>query len=549
MLEVGSIVNGLVSSEPVEITGISPYPHGKFYVKWIGKNSSMGRSRMLTQAEIDALEIVAKESSVNFTGDPEKFVLFAEAERIHATFRFINMRYYIPKRHILFLGIIFGSLLLACSDNANLADSDFFDKEEAWIKDSTSSSSILSSSSQEGSKFLGEDSIASSSSSSKIIDSLSFDYSEYPYAGLPRIVIETENFQEIQDRDTEISAKLQIWGEDSPESEILSLTIKGRGNTSWDFPKKPYAIEFDEKQSLLGMAEAKKWVLLANYLDRTLVRNAVAFEIAKRTNLEWSPSGKFAEVFLNGKFLGNYFICEKIQISKNRLNINKESYLLEFDTYYDEEVKFRTSINDLPVNIKNPDISSEEQLTYIVTYIDTVECILYGDCSDFEIENYLDLQSFADYLIVYELTENTELTHPKSAYMYKDSGLLKAGPVWDFDWGTFIENKLNGWRTNSGIWYSALFENQTFKEILRNNWIQYKSALEEIPQYIDSLASYTKESNDRNIALWPIDTQALSFPDKDKSFEEALSMMKAAYSTRLNILDLLITSLDCKTSL
>jgi hypothetical protein len=128
--------------------------------------------------------------------------------------------------------------------------------------------------------------------------------------------------------------------------------------------------------------------------------------------------------------------------------------------------------------------------------------------------------------------------------MYKDSGLLKAGPVWDFDWGTFIENKLNGWRTNSGIWYSALFENQTFKEILRNNWIQYKSALEEIPQYIDSLASYTKESNDRNIALWPIDTQALSFPDKDKSFEEALSMMKAAYSTRLNILDLLITSLD-----
>lgn len=88
MLEVGSIVNGLVPSEPVEITGISPYPHGKFYVKWIGKNSSMGRSRMLTQAEIDALEIVAKEGSVNFTGNPEKFVLFAEAERIHSAYQF-----------------------------------------------------------------------------------------------------------------------------------------------------------------------------------------------------------------------------------------------------------------------------------------------------------------------------------------------------------------------------------------------------------------------------------------------------------------------------
>ena len=84
MLEVGSIVNGLVPSEPVEITGVSPYPHGKFYVKWTGKISHKAMSRMLTQAQIDALEIVAKEGSVNFKGDPEKFVLFAEAERIHS---------------------------------------------------------------------------------------------------------------------------------------------------------------------------------------------------------------------------------------------------------------------------------------------------------------------------------------------------------------------------------------------------------------------------------------------------------------------------------
>ena len=88
MLEVGSIVNGLVPSEPVEITGVSPYPHGKFYVKWTGKISHKAMSRMLTQAQIDALEIVAKEGSVNFKGDPEKFVLFAEAERIHSAYQF-----------------------------------------------------------------------------------------------------------------------------------------------------------------------------------------------------------------------------------------------------------------------------------------------------------------------------------------------------------------------------------------------------------------------------------------------------------------------------
>ena len=88
MLEIGSIVNGLVPSEPVEITGVSTYPHGKFYVKWTGKISHKAMSRMLTQAQIDALEIVAKEGSVNFKGNPEKFVLFAEAERIHSAYQF-----------------------------------------------------------------------------------------------------------------------------------------------------------------------------------------------------------------------------------------------------------------------------------------------------------------------------------------------------------------------------------------------------------------------------------------------------------------------------
>ena len=170
-----------------------------------------------------------------------------------------------------------------------------------------------------------------------VSEDLTLDDTEYPYAGIPRIVIETENHRGINDRETEIPAKLQIWGENASESEVMELTIRGRGNSTWGEPKKPYSIKFKEKQSLLGMAEAKKWVLLANYLDRTLIRNAVAFEITKKTNLEWTPSGKFAEVFLNGKFLGNYFICEKIQIDKNRLNKSKDSYLLEFDTNYDEE--------------------------------------------------------------------------------------------------------------------------------------------------------------------------------------------------------------------
>ena len=208
--------------------------------------------------------------------------------------------------------------------------------------------------------------------------------SEYPYIGIPRIVIETEKGQAIKDKETEIPAKLQVWGKDSPESDVLRLTIKGRGNTTWKFAKKPYAIKFENKESFLGMPEAKKWVFLANYRDRTLMRNSIAFELARKTSLVWTPNGKFVELFLNGKYLGNYFVCEKIEVKKNRLELSKKSYLLEFDVHYDEKYKFRTSINDLPVNIKYPNDIDSSSLNYIQDFIDSTERVLQQDAEDTE---------------------------------------------------------------------------------------------------------------------------------------------------------------------
>ena len=107
------------------------------------------------------------------------------------------------------------------------------------------------------------------------------DDSEYPYAGIPRIVIETENNRQIRDRETEIPAKLQIWGEHSPESEIMELTIRGRGNSSWtSMPKKSYKIEFTNKQSIFGMPKDRDWALIANYADKTLIRNFIAYNLS-----------------------------------------------------------------------------------------------------------------------------------------------------------------------------------------------------------------------------------------------------------------------------
>ena len=356
--------------------------------------------------------------------------------------------------------------------------------------------SIPTTSSNVGSDSLGEDGLL-------VSGNLPFDDSEYPYVGLPRIAIKTEFNKEIEDRENYVNAKFQIFGQDKPESEVYDMLIRGRGNTTWVYyPKKPYAIKFDKKVSLFGMPSAKKWVLLANYRERTLMRNALAFKVASNTDLEWSPKGVFVELFLNGTFLGNYYLCEKVEVKESRVNIDKNAYLLEFDKNYDEEYKFRTAINDFPVNIKNPDNPTAASLAYIQNYVDTVESILYGNMDSLDIEEYIDLKSFVDYFIVYNISQNYEINHPKSVFMHKDlNGKLTIGPVWDFDYMTFNPSRL-GLCCEESLWYDKLLKNENFISLLKQQWNSYKDAFFKNDVFIDSIADYIRDSNERNYSIW-----------------------------------------------
>lgn len=399
---------------------------------------------------------------------------------------------------------------------------------------------VLGCSNSEGMDGTGWDDIIVSQDSDKL-DYLPIDDSEYPYAGIPRVVIVTENYQKIKDRETEIPAKLQIWGEKAPESEIMDLTIRGRGNSTWNYPKKPYAIKFSEKQAFLGMPKAKKWVMLANYRDRTLIRNAVAFEIARQTSLKWTPSGRFVDVFLNNKYIGNYYICEKIEVKKNRLELDENSFLIEFDSHYDEENKFRTSYKNLPANIKYPKELSEEQFNYIKGFIDTIECNLYGKCDSLNIQQHLNLQTLASYWIIHEIAQSDEMHHPKSVFVYKDS-LLNFGPAWDFDWQTFTSAK-KGLRNKHRMWIDALRKRDYFLDIVKNDWNTHKSLFEATTTYIDSIAAYINKSNEVNHKLWPINISEDLCGDEDEDFYTSINMLKAALLNRIQELDRLFNQL------
>ena len=169
-------------------------------------------------------------------------------------------------------------------------------------------------------------------------DFLPLDDSEYPYADLPRLVIETEDFAQIRDRETKIPSKLQIYGEDGPESGVLDLTVKGRGHSSFTMAKYSIKLKFEQKQSLFGMPEDKEWDLVSNQRDKSLLRNYITYQLAKILKDDYAPRSQFVEVFLNREYIGVYQLVEHQKVSEDRINIpkNDSSFFFEKTREFDD---------------------------------------------------------------------------------------------------------------------------------------------------------------------------------------------------------------------
>jgi hypothetical protein len=376
--------------------------------------------------------------------------------------------------------------------------------------------------------------------------------------GLPRVYITTPGGVGITSKDVYVKeGNLRIFDENGELDLNILSDFKGRGNSTWMMPKKPYAIKLSSKAEVMGMPKHKRWVLLANWVDRTLLRNDVAFEIAKKCPaLPWTPRGLFVELYLNGKHQGNYYLCEHIKIDKNRVNIDEideetpetdlsGGYLLEFDTYSNAEINyFYTKHKNLPVTIKEPDeevITSCEHpaYTYIQNFVNSVEDALEkGNYS--EIESLIDVESYAEWWLLYNLVGNLEPNHPKSCYMYKKrNGKLYAGPAWDFDCATFIPGRKGALLTQV-LWYGYLFKHDAFKSLVKERWTALKPEFEKVFTYIDEKAEYIRESNEINLKMWPI-TQNVN-EDIDLSYDDAVNRLKEAYQERITELDKVISN-------
>ena len=211
------------------------------------------------------------------------------------------------------------------------------------------------------------------------------------------------------------------------ESEV---EIKIRGNSTSAAPKKPYNIKFPEKASLFGMEEGKKWSLLANMFDKTLLRNKLALDFGGRLELDYVSQSEFCEVWVNGKYAGNYLCCEPVSDGKNRVGVDTAAYefILEITPF--GGWSFVTGAG-VPILYDSPEEPTEAQRGYLDKLLESAEAaMLSGDPKEYS--KYIDVDSFVDLYILMELFKDVD-GYWKSLYFYVKDGILYAGPPWDFD--------------------------------------------------------------------------------------------------------------------
>ena len=361
----------------------------------------------------------------------------------------------------------------------------------------------------------------------------------YLPSGLPLVVIHTIDAVEPYDKVNDIGCYVRIINTD--HSYVMdSATTRLRGNASTQFPKKPYRIKFDSKQKPLdASAKAKKWTLINNYGDKTLMRNLLAFHISQQMGMPYTPYGKAVDVILNGEYKGCYQLCDQIEINKNRVNIDEMEdsdisgealtggYLWEIDAYAYEEKSWFNSNHNIPVTIKSPDEDdiTPEQSRYIRDFFNAMEADVYGSHFAAPANGWrrlLDAETFLKHFLIGELSGNTDTYW--SVYQYKKRGEEKVytGPVWDFDiafdndYRTYPLNNKSEFVCFSGgsvagdmgtfVRRIVLQDPNTMTE-LKSHWQAGRCnhiTAEELCQWIDSMALAMDRSQQLNFMRWNI---------------------------------------------
>lgn len=372
------------------------------------------------------------------------------------------------------------------------------------------------------------------------------------------------------------------------------IGIEIRGNYSASLPQKPYRVETWDINGnaidvpLLGMPAENDWALLATYNDKSFVRNTLANHLFD-TMGHYATRSEFVEVVLNGEYQGIYMLSETIKRDNDRVDVAKLNptditypqitggYIIKTD-YWDNTNSWQTSYSPidhpgyqihLVYDYPSPTVIVPQQQTYIQTFIYDMETALYGpnftDTSN-GYRKYISERSFMDYFYVNELARNVD-GYKKSCYYYKEKddsagniGKLKAGPVWDFDWAwkdiwdcsIFQATDGSGWSHHindcatdnySPGWMIRFLQDTTFANELNCRWFDLRRNILDTTymfHYIDSMAAYLNEAQQRHYAYWGHMGSATGTPEIQaprQSYQQEIDSLKSWITRRIVWMD------------
>jgi len=378
-------------------------------------------------------------------------------------------------------------------------------------------------------------------------DYLTIDDSEYPYADIPRLVIETEDFAQIRDRFTEIPAKLQIYGKDSPQSDILDLTIRGRGNSSFTgMPKPSYKIEFSKKQEMFGMPKDKDWALTANSADKTLLKNFITYKLAGWLGDEYTPRSTFVELYLNRQYQGVYLLTETVKVGKHRVNIPKDefSYLLEFSsTERPNEIHVITKRGN-NFQVKYPKSPTDSALNVIQKRLIDWEFFLYHEIEsgNTSYESWIDLEDYLRYYWIQELSKNFDGAFRRSIFLTWERGKpFRLGPVWDFDiaYGNWEVDSLRSptdWYVRTSEWNKQFLQIPAVSQGATTYWKNHEPFFRSLPDSIKKYASQISAAAQNEFKRWPVleNTENWTYKEAYDSYDEAIDSLNSWITQRID---------------
>ena len=406
--------------------------------------------------------------------------------------------------------------------------------------------------------------------------SVTSDVAAVAYTGLPVLYVNTPKGVEINSKeDWTTKTTLTLTDAENPKWNFKDDTtsIRGRGNSTWEQPKKPYALKLNNKTEIMGMPKHKRWVLIANYLDNSFLKNHMAFYLSEKFEMDYTVRGEFVNLVFNGVYRGLYWLGEAIKVDKKRVNIydgenemadtDDKDLLIEMDSHYDEVVKFHSSIRNMPYMIKNDDYFYDEdnnnemtsggtaRLERFQNKIATLENLLYPDyntnddckvntnnCSapDESYADIIDVESWAKFWLINEVMDNTELNEPKSAYFSyqnkKEGDVFKAGPVWDFDAGA--TKTLTSVKLDTSIYYNALFKSPKFIKAVKDVWNKYSSTIDfntEIQTMRSKLATAAKLDS----LMWGAHNDYVQ--TTDLSFNGSVDFLKESVLNKMDVVN------------